>query len=104
MELAFASKKLRERCVDQNKAIKAYGTDVAETLRARLADLRAVTFLDDLPVGPSQDPDDPLRLTFPLSMGATLVSRVGHDRPPLRAEGSLDTAAVRRLLIEEVRT
>lgn len=104
MELAFASKKLRDRCVDQTKAVRAYGTEVAETLRARLADLRAVTFLDDLPVSPDPDLSDPLRLTFPLSTGATLISRVSHEHPPLNDDGSLDRAAVRRLLIEEVRT
>jgi len=104
MELAFGSKHLRERCLDQSKAVRAYGMEVAETLRARLADLRAVTFLEDLPVSPTADLEDPLVLSFPLSRGATLLTRVSHERPPLRADGSLDTSAVRRLLIEEVRT
>jgi hypothetical protein len=51
MELSFATHALREVCANESKATAALGPVGAKKLLARLADLRAVDYLRDLPVG-----------------------------------------------------
>ena len=49
MELSFDSKTLRTLCEDSDKAEIKFGLDVARALRTRLADMRAVACVKDLP-------------------------------------------------------
>jgi hypothetical protein len=50
LELAFETKLLREICESEQKARQELGIKVAEALKRRLADLRAATSVEDLPV------------------------------------------------------
>src|SRR5260370_411311 len=50
MEIAFRSLSLRAVCVSEAKSIGLYGVDVAQSLKRRLADLRAADSIDELSV------------------------------------------------------
>lgn len=103
MELAFATRRLRTLCVNHDQAVRAFGHDAADGLRTRLADLRAATYLADLPLGhPEVLEGEPPCLRFELRGGLVLEARVSHATTPRTNEGDLDTSRVRRVLITEV--
>jgi hypothetical protein len=103
MELAFRTKRLRTVCEDHAKAIDAYGAPAADALRTRLADLRAVTFLAELPAGlPQVTEGDPPFLRFRLRDGWVVVASVSHHNTPRSPDGSLDLTRVRRALIIDI--
>ena len=80
------------------------GVAAADVLRTRLADLRAVTYLADLPAGrPAVLEGDRPQLRFELSDGWSLVMNVGHGMVPRTESGDLDRTRVRRLLVQEIR-
>lgn len=104
MELAFRSPALRTMCEEQEEAVRIIGEKAASALQTRLADLRAVTYLADLPAGrPTVLEVDPPQLQFDLSAGWSLLTTVGGHEVPRTLDGRLDHGRVRRLVIEEVR-
>jgi hypothetical protein len=103
MELAFRTRTLRTRCTDHARAVEAYGEPAADALRTRLADLRAVTYLSELPAGrPEVVGGDPPGLRFALRDGWFMEARVSHHNIPRSPDGSVDLARVRRALIVEI--
>lgn len=103
MELAFRTKKLRTLCQDHDQAVNEIGEPAAEILRTRIADLRAVAHLADLPVGrPSVVDGSPPRLCFVLRDGRALWMAVNHQTVPRTNDGELDVARVRRVRVEEI--
>lgn len=103
MELAFATERLRTVCTDHTEAVKAFGEAAADALRTRIADLRAVSYVGDLPAGrPDVLDGDPPLLRFQLQDGLTVVARVSQQREPRTSEGALDLARVRRAVVIEV--
>lgn len=103
MELAFGTRELRTLCEDHDVAVKAIGVAAADSLRTRLADLRAVTRLSDLPAGRPEIVDgDPPRLRFQIGDGWSLLATVSHHVTPRTADGGLDVTRVRRAIIQEV--
>ncbi len=103
MELAFRTRRLRTLCQDYNEAVRMMGVPAAEVLRTRIADLRAVTYLVDLPAGRPEVVDgDPPQLRFVLGEGWSLLMRVGHQIVPRTEEGDLDPTRVRRALVHEI--
>lgn len=104
MELSFDTRRLRTLCREHEEAVAAIGAPAAEALRTRVADLRAVTDLADLPAGrPCISEGDPPQLRFPLREGWSLVTVVAHQDVPRNSEGELDTARVRRIRVQEIR-
>jgi hypothetical protein len=103
MELAFRTRTLRTVCQDHDEAVRMMGVSAADVLRTRIADLRAVTYLADLPAGRPEviDGDRP-ELRFPLSEGWSLHMTVAHERVPRTEEGDLDQLRVRRALVREI--
>jgi|SRR5581483_8943587 len=103
MELAFRTRSLRTVCQDHDEAVRMMGVAAADVLRTRIADLRAVIYLADLPAGRPEvvDSDRP-KLRFELSGGWSLLMRVGHETVPRTEEGELDQGRVRRALVEEI--
>ena len=57
MELAFSSPSLRTICEDEARAENELGSEVAEVLKRRLADMRAATSLIDIVVGQPRELD-----------------------------------------------
>ena len=103
MELAFETRRLRALCVDHDQAVREFGDDAAGGLRTRLADLRAATYLADLPVGqPEIVVGEPPTLRFALIGGLVMLAKVSHATTPRADDTSLDTSRVRRMLIVEV--
>ncbi|MGW0454508.1 killer suppression protein [Gordonia sputi] len=51
MILSFLTRDLRTVCEEQSAAIDRYGIELADLLRARVADLCSASTIDDLPVG-----------------------------------------------------
>lgn len=103
MELAFRTRRLRSLCQDYDEAARLMGVPAADLLRTRIADLRAVTYLADLPAGrPAVIDGDRPQLRVELREGWALLLRVGHEIVPRTEEGELDQARVRRALVEEI--
>lgn len=103
MELAFRTRRLRTLCQDYDESVRMMGVPAADVLRTRLADLRAVTYLADLPAGsPDVIPGDPPQLRFELREGWALIMKVGHEVVPRTAAGQLDQTRVRRALVEKI--
>ena len=103
MELAFRTRSLRTVCQDHEQAVRMMGVSAADVLRTRIADLRAATYLAELPAGrPDVINGDRPQLRFELSEGWSLLMRVGHETVPLTEEGELDQARVRRALVQEI--
>lgn len=104
MELAFETRRLRALCVDHDQAVREFGHDGAIGLQTRLADLRAATYLADLPVGqPEIVVGEPPTLRFALTGGMVMLAKVSHATTPMADDASLDTSRVRRVLITEVK-
>lgn len=92
MELSFASKALRTKCLDQGRAEQVYGPAVATELRARLADLDAAVTVADLP--PTMRSTSGRQLQVPLASGWQLICEPGGPQGP---SGTPDWANVYRL-------
>lgn len=103
MELAFRTRRLRTLCQEHDEAVKAMGKPAADALRTRVADLRAVTYLAELPAGrPTVADGDPPQLYFDLQGGWSLLTAVGHQDVPRTDEGDLDQTRVRRVHVLEI--
>lgn len=103
MELAFRTRKLRTLCQDHDEAVTMMGEPAADVLRTRIADLRAVTYLADLPAGrPDIIDGERPQLRFELREGWSLLMRVGHETVPRTEAGGLDQTGVRRVLVQEI--
>lgn len=103
MEVAFRTIKLRTLCQEHDEAVRAIGESAAETLRTRIADLRAVTYLAELPAGrPTVTNGSPPQLQFELRDGWWLLMSVTHQHIPRNNDGTLDQSRVRRVRVNEV--
>ena len=98
MELSFATKALRMKCLDQGRAEKAYGPDVATELRARLADLDAAVTAADLPPSVRLRTSE-RQLRVSLASEWQLVCEPGGTERP---GASLDWARIYRLKLVRI--
>ena len=104
MQLAFATRRLRDLCEDEEAARRVYPAPVVEALEARLADLRAADSIFDLPVGdPVADGSSSIVITVDLCDGYELVFVSNHATPPRTPSRDIDIARVRRLKLIEIR-
>jgi len=101
VNLAFATLKLRSLCECQAKAEHQFGFAVAKQLRARLADLREVDTVLELPAGrPRRIPARPHEYyVINLAKGYRLVLRANHSNIPVLATGKVDWSEVSRVMI-----
>lgn len=97
MELAFDSERLRSICEDQSLATQEVGSEVAEALKRRLADLRAANSITDLLAGHPRVIAE--HLVIDLGMGYSLTLQANHPRNPVNAEGGLNWTIVSRLKV-----
>lgn len=104
MELSFSTKKLRTVCLEHDNAVDMMGEPAADVLRTRIADLRAATYLADLPPvsRPTIVDGDPPELHFELRDGWSLLMAVIHQTIPRTATGGLDQARVHRARVDKV--
>ena len=97
MELAFETKPLRETCESEATAKRELGSKVAKELKRLLADLRAASSIEEMPV------DKPRKTSgtcvFDLTENCRLIVAPNHTNNPLLASGSVDWAKVARIKI-----
>lgn len=103
MELAFAERELRDLCLNGFLAEQTLGKQVAEKLKARLADFAAVAAVSELFVLPGRlrelSDDRRGQLVVDLSEGKQLVFTGGHAKERLLESGEIDWSCVRRVKI-----
>lgn len=101
MELAFEAKALRSICESEAEAKRALGCRVAETLKHRLADLRAATSVEDLVAGQPRNlgGDDLHHMAVDLSDVCRMVFCANHARNPTTDAGDIDWSRVSRVKI-----
>jgi hypothetical protein len=98
MILAFDTEELRTICEDADAARSHLGGDVADALRVRLADLRAIDSIDGLLVGraePKGNSGNVLEVELVDEVVMTFVPN--HNRARVTNSGEIDWARVRRI-------
>ena len=103
MELTFANRELRDLCLNDHLARKSFSDDVAEKLKARLADFAAVSFVSDLFVLPGNVREltgaRRGQMVVNLSDGEQLIFQSGHIKERALASGEVDWSRIRRVKI-----
>lgn len=103
MEIAFDSQKIRSICEDQSVATKELGSDIAEALKRRLADVRAANTVPELPTGnPRIVHHSQERLTMDLGGGYVISLEANHRRNPIREGDEIDWTRVSRLRVVSI--
>lgn len=100
MNIAFATRKLREICENQVKAERELGVVIAAKLRSRLADLNAARSVKELLFGEPRESSEDGRSVFTINLtqGYQLVLASNHNS--IRADG--DWAEVTRVKVLEI--
>jgi hypothetical protein len=101
VELAFESRTLREICEDDSISRKRLGNEVSQKLIVRLADLRAVSSVQDLPAGYPYDIKGE-EVLFEICQGYQLRVVSNHPDNPVTDSGSVDWSRVYRIKIIEI--
>lgn len=103
MELTFADKEFRDLCLNETLAKQTLGKPLAEKLKARLADLAAVSTVSDLfmlPGSPRELANDKRgHMVVDLVNGYMLVFKSGHIKERILTSGDIDWSRVRRIKI-----
>jgi hypothetical protein len=106
MELAFATKSLRDICESAEKARHTLGPKVSEKLKRRLADLYAAVSVNDLIAGRPHELDGPpqRRIALELGDGHRLVFSANHVVLPKLESGKIDWSKVSRVKLLRIET
>ena len=101
MEIQFDTKELRDVCEQEAVAIDQLGMMAAETLKLRLADLRAAEAISDVLAGnPQQGQHDGMDcFRFSLNEESVLVLTPNHMKPRIDDAGGTDWPQVRRVRV-----
>lgn len=101
MEIAFATKSLRQLCESEDTAKRSLGAKVAEKLKRRLADIHAASSAKDLVAGRPQKlgGNRGHKIAVDLCDGVRLVFRVNHNSIPRTEDGYVDWSKVSRVKI-----
>jgi toxin HigB-1 len=104
LEIAFAEKKLRRLCEREESARRSFGVEVAEKLKARLADLRAASCVKELVAGrPRQGARNRRNhVTVDISRGCRLVICANHRAVPKMDNGTIDWSRVNRVKVLDI--
>jgi hypothetical protein len=104
MEIAFHSLALRSVCVSEAKSIGIYGVDVAQSLKRRLADLRAADSIHELSVwNIAEVPGSGgTAMYIELSAGFRLTFRANHSKMPMAADGKPSWSNITRIKLMKI--
>jgi hypothetical protein len=105
LEFAFDNRELRTVCENRRKAEMMFGTDVAQNLFDRLADLRAADSIADLIVGNPQvaiDSEGQSNLSIELINNYVIILTPNHIELPKDESGRPDWTAVTRLKVMRI--
>lgn len=104
LEIAFAKRKLRGLCEREETAQRSFGVEVAEKLKARLADLRAASCVRELVAGRPRKVASNRRnhFTVNISRGWHLVVCANHSVVPKMKNGTIDWSRVNRVKVLDI--
>ena len=104
MQLAFESKELRSICEDRATAVCELGTETADVLRHRLADLYAAVSIADLIAGNPRivEANGMSCLIIDLCHGHLLVLKANHIENPLTESGQIAWGKVSRIMVTRI--
>lgn len=103
LELAFATRSLRNICEFEDVAVEALGPQGAKALQRRLADLRAAVSIDDVLASRKLKVNTKNgELRIPLNANLHISVRPNHTKPVLRPDGGVDWEHVTRIQITEI--
>jgi toxin HigB-1 len=103
LELAFATKQLRDICESSKKADRELGSDIAGKLRIRLADLQAAQSVRDLVAGCPTELKEERQIAIQICRGYRIVFCANHNKIPLLSCGTTDWSAVTRIRLLEIK-
>jgi len=104
LELSFDTKSLRQLCENRARAGKVLGRDIANKLVSRLADLRAVTCVNDLVVGHPREIDDSgdKHYVVDLCNGVSITFCANHVTNSFRNCSKIDWSRVTRIKLLKI--
>jgi hypothetical protein len=102
VELAFVEKALRDLCASGARLDRRLGADRAETLRARLADFRAVSSIHELVVQVPRAIDESGLMALDVAEGVRIIFSPNHRKVPVDEAGRVDWSHVSRLRIVRI--
>ena len=100
LELAFATKSLRQLCENEAKANQELGEEKAEKLKRRLADLRAATYVNDLVAGRPREFNQ--HFVIYISDKVSIIFSANHNTNPQLKCGKIDWSKVTRIKIFKI--
>lgn len=107
MKIDFLDLRFRALCHDKRLATKAYGSESAKKLKARLDDLDAAQCMDVMRTLPGHweelKRDRAGQFSARLHGGLRLIVKPQKQPPPTKPDGGLDWLAIDSLYILEVR-
>ena len=100
LELAFATKALRDICESEAVAKKKLGAKVAAALKRRLSDFQSINSFDELPLAKPKKNTNSIKFNLPDEW--QLVVKCGHGEAPKLPSGKIDWSQVTRLKITKI--
>jgi hypothetical protein len=100
LQVAFATKALREICENEAVAKMKLGLKAAAALKRRLSDFQSIESFDELPIA-APKPTSNAR-GFPLADAWRLVVTAAHSENPTLAFGKIDWTQVSRVKITKI--
>lgn len=105
LELAFSTKALRMLCESEAAATQKLGAERAESLKRRVADLRAAHHAGEVVAGrPRQAADSRDHLEIDISAGSSVVLSSNHATTPRLDSGGVDWSNVTRVKVLRIET
>jgi plasmid maintenance system killer protein len=106
LELAFATKQLRDLCENEATATRGLGVEAASSLRRRLADIRAALGVKDLVAGRLSEVGGTGGLVLALSLegGYRITFSANHPKNPMTTSGIPDWTRISRVKLLSVET
>lgn len=99
---AFEEKEVRDTCLDQEKATRLYGHEIADGLQHRLADIEAADRIADLIAGRPAQIDGTDLYKLDICDTHRLIFCQNHGKCPTTQSGQVDWPNVRRIKITSI--
>ncbi len=104
MDIAFHSRSLRDICESEEMLNQHFGKQVGDSVKRRLADLRAAVSITDLVIGNLHELRNELRTTLclDLSEGYSLLFAANYVKAPIGANNRVNWSAVTRVKVMSI--
>jgi hypothetical protein len=104
LHLSFEHRELRDVCLSEAASVKEFGTEMATSLRAMLADIISAETLAELVTGNlrASDGGDPGVFVVDLGKSGTLEFRANHPKLGGVKQNELNPNRISRLIVTSV--